>query len=62
MSNRRALFSEADAARALRAAAKAGVAAVVEIKPDGTIRIIPANVDNGDIDIGGTRQGTEIDL
>lgn len=48
MSNRRALFSEADAARALRAAAKAGVAAVVEIKPDGTIRIIPAGVDSGD--------------
>ena len=37
-----AKVTQADIARALRAAEQAGVRVVVEIAPDGTIRLIPA--------------------
>jgi len=36
----RARFTQADIARALRAAAKIGRRMVVEVKPDGTLRIL----------------------
>lgn len=41
MSRRPALFTQADIARALRAVKSAGVPARIEVKPDGTIAIIP---------------------
>jgi hypothetical protein len=41
MTMRAARFSQADIARALRAARQVGGGAVVEIAPDGTIRITP---------------------
>jgi hypothetical protein len=41
MSMRAARFSQADIARAVRAADKAGTGRVVEIAPDGTIRLVP---------------------
>lgn len=41
MTMRAARCSQADIARALRAARQVGGGAVVEVAPDGTIRIIP---------------------
>ena len=41
MSRRPALITQADIARALRAVKSAGVVARVEVKPDGTISIVP---------------------
>lgn len=43
MSRRPARTTQADIARALRAAEKIGLKVSVEIIPDGTIRIIPQN-------------------
>lgn len=49
MANRRALFAQADVARAIRGARAAGIEAMVEVRPDGAIRIIPLSaVDSGD--------------
>lgn len=42
MSRRPATFTQADVARALRAIKQADVKMSVEISPDGTIRIVPA--------------------
>jgi hypothetical protein len=42
MSMRAARCSQADIARALRAARQVGGALAVEIAPDGTIRIVPS--------------------
>ena len=42
MSRRPAKFTQADIARAIRAANQSDVKMAVEISPDGTIRIIPA--------------------
>jgi hypothetical protein len=41
MSRRAARFTQADINRALRAIAQAGVAASIEIRQDGAIRIMP---------------------
>ena len=41
MSRRPARFTQADINRALRAIAQAGVAATIEIRQDGAIRITP---------------------
>lgn len=41
MTMRAARCSQADIARALRAARQAGDGMIVEIAPDGTIRIVP---------------------
>jgi hypothetical protein len=43
MSRRPPRFQEIDVTRALRAAQKVGGAWAVEIEPDGTIRIVPAD-------------------
>lgn len=62
MANRRALFAQADVARALRGAAAAGIEAMVEVRPDGAIRIIPLSaVDSGDDKIE-VETAPEIDL
>jgi hypothetical protein len=42
MSRRPARFTESDIRRALAAVTKSGGNAVVEIAPDGTIRLVPA--------------------
>ncbi|WP_193336200.1 hypothetical protein [Devosia beringensis] len=44
MSRRPAMVTQADVARALRAVDQVGIAAVVEIARDGTIRIVPADL------------------
>lgn len=41
MSNRPARFTQADIARALRAVNSSGVPARIDVKPDGTISIVP---------------------
>lgn len=41
LTRRAARFTQADLARALRAAAKAPQPSAVEIAPDGTIRLVP---------------------
>lgn len=41
MSRRPARFTQADIARALRGVESSGVVARVEVKPDGTIVIVP---------------------
>lgn len=43
MSRRPARFTEADIRRALKAAERFDVPMAVEIKPDGTIRIVPVD-------------------
>ena len=43
MSRRPARVTQADIARSIRAAEQVGHGHVVEIAPDGTIRIVPAN-------------------
>lgn len=42
MSRTAAKVTQADVARALRAVEQTGASAVIEIAPDGTIRIVPA--------------------
>lgn len=42
MSRRAARFTQADIARAIRAVEQTGARMAVEIGPDGTIRIVPA--------------------
>ncbi len=42
MSRRPARVTQADIARALRAAEQVGAWVTVEIRPDGTIRLVPA--------------------
>ena len=42
MSRKPARFTEADIRRALSAVAKSGTNTVVEISPNGTIRLVPA--------------------
>lgn len=44
MSRRPARCSQADIARAINAAKQAGVSMAVEITPDGTIRLTPAEL------------------
>jgi len=44
MSRRPALVTQAAVARALRAVGQVGYLGVVEIAPDGTIRIVPIEV------------------
>ena len=43
MSRRPARFTQADIARAINAAKQTGVSMAVEIAPDGTIRLTPAD-------------------
>lgn len=45
MTERRARAREADITRAIKAARKAGASMAVEIKPDGTIRLVPAEAE-----------------
>lgn len=42
MSRRPARFTQADLSRAIRAIAQAGSNMMVEVMPDGTMRILPA--------------------
>jgi hypothetical protein len=44
MSMRAARVTQADISRAIRAADQAGSKRIVEITPDGTIRIVPADL------------------
>ena len=46
MSRRAARFTQADINRALRAIAQSGVAATLEIRQDGAIRIMPEKPDS----------------
>ena len=41
MSRRRALFTEADLNRAIRAAERSPTPRAIEVAPDGTIRLVP---------------------
>jgi hypothetical protein len=50
MTMRAARCSQADIARALRAARQVGGGMAVEIAPDGTIRIVPAGTSSQPID------------
>jgi hypothetical protein len=52
MANRPAKNTQAEIARALRAIKQAGMSMAVEISPDGTIRLVPAEKKATPVDTG----------